>query len=367
MKLHTYNAIQLFLTDAQKAKLEKVCLVYQQIYERLFVRVQHAIQAKLEVDYAALIRALQHEDESFGTDVFSKYPKIVKGAELKVRSVFLPVKNFMDCITLAPYLDRELNNGNFVLPIIGNNNGKVEVPHLGELSKEGKTKGALFLEFMRSKHNRRLWHAKAIIETSVNAATDSAGILFMRPLTEAPFGLMSTTNKPVQIVGLREYAKFISDKSKSAGAANKRMNSAHDCADHDFRQGSLDRVDRGFQSERRAIEYAPIFAKQIVETFATLGYCAPASPAHQIDWNFLELNILLAETERLLLLAAVERKQMKSPIQKFFDMAYCIQCGNAHTSKLESRDVICGKRNHDRITIDDAVANNTMRALVAKL
>lgn len=371
MKLHTYNAIQLFLTDAQKAKLEKVCLVYQQIYERLFVRVQHAIQAKLEVDYAALIRALQHEDESFGTDVFSKYPKIVKGAELKVRSVFLPVKNIMDCILMSQYLERELHSGNFVLPILNSNNGKVEVPHLGELSKEGKTKGGLFLEFIRSKHIHHEWHAKAIVESTINPAKDAVGIMAATFRKEAPFVLVghSENFKSSEITGMKEHVRFVEEKAKSQSAALRRMNSSHDCADHDFRQGSVDRQKRAFDMEKRAIEYAPTFAKHIVETFSTFGYSAPVTEFQQLSWDHHGLDILLAETERLVLQVAAENKLMRAPIYKFFYMDHCIQCGNAHNSKtdLALMQVVCSKRNHDRISVHDAVANNTMRALVAKL
>lgn len=367
MKLHTYNAVQLFLTAEQKAKIDKVCFAYQMIYARLFTRVRHCVFANKEVEYARLINALKHEDEQLGTDVFSKYPHLVKGAELKVRSVFQPVKNYMDCHMMAPYLERERLSGNFALPILNSNNGKVEVPYLGELSKEGKTKGGLFLEFVRSRHIRQNWHAKAFVETSINEATDGAGILVMTPILENPLGLVSTAARKTQIVGLKEYAKYMGDKAKSAGAASKRMSSAYDCADHDFRQGSVDKQDRAFDMEKRALEFAPTFAKQIVEMFTTFGYCEPATPTHYLEWANLELDVLLAEAERLMFVIAPTRKQMTPPVYKFSDKAFCVQCGNAISSKIESNDVVCSKRNHDRISVHDAVANNTMRALVAKL
>ena len=369
MKLHTYNAIQLFLTDAQKAKLEKVCFAYQMIYDRLFNRVQHAVQAKLEVDYARMIIALKHEDEQLGTDVFSKYPQIVKGAELKVRSVFMPVKNIMDCILMRGYLERERFNGNVVLPILNNNNGKVEVPHLGELSKEGKTKGGLFLEFVRSKHIRQDWHAKAIVETTINPAKTRAGVLTVTHRKEAPFILMDTDFKSTPIDGMKEHAHFIETKATSLSAALRRMNNSHDCVEHDFRQGSRDRQFRAFDMERRAYEYAPTFAKQLVETFSTFGYCAPVTEVQQLTWDYLGLDILMAETERLMLQAASENKLMKAPIYKFFDLAYCPRCDGPQHSKADMTfmQVVCSKRNHDRIEVNAAVANNTVKSLLLKL
>lgn len=368
MKLHTYNAIQLFPTDSQRAKFEKVCMVYQQIYSRLFSRVHHAVRAKKDVEYDRLIQALKHEDELLGTDVFTKYPHIVKGAELKVRSVFLPVKNIMDCLLMYGYLERERHSGNFVLPIIGNN-GKVEVPHLGELSKEGRTKGALFLEFVRSQHIYQDWHAKAIIETTVTPAKEKAGVMTATHRKEAPLVLVDMDFKNFPIDGMKEHAHFIETKASSLSAANRRMNNACDCADHDFRQGSRDRQLRAFDMERRAYEYAPTFAKHIVETFSTFGYCAPVTEVQQLSWDYLGLDILLAETERLMLQVSAENKLMKVPIYKFQDLAYCPRCENAQHSKadLALMTVVCSKRNHDRISVHDAVANNTVKALVAKL
>lgn len=368
MKLHTYNAVQLFPKAEQLAKFEKVCLVYQQIYARLFTRVQHAIQAKMAVDYDRIIRALHHEDELLGTDVFSKYPQIVKGAKLKVQSVFLPVKNIMDCVLMRGYLERERHSGNFVLPILGNN-GKVEVPHIGELSKEGKTKGAIFLEFVRSKHIYQDWHAKAVLESSFTPATEKAGAMIASHRKEAPLLLVGIDFKQTQIEGMKEHAHFIETKASSLSAALRRMNNSFDCVDHDFRQGSRDRQLRAFDMERRAYEYAPTFAKHIVETFSAFGYCAPVTEVQQLTWDYLGIDVLLAETERLMLQVAAENKLMKAPIYKFSDLAYCPRCDGPQHSKadLSQMMVICSKRNHPRLTVHDAVANNTVKALVAKL
>lgn len=367
MKVHTYNAVSIFPTTDQQARFEKVCMAYQQIFQRLFAQVRYLILARKEVDYPTIIRALKHEDEALGVDSFSKYPELVIGATLKVKSIFAPIRNFMDCHTAAVYLERERMAGSFALPIIRSDNQRMELPHIGELSKDGKTKNALFVEFVRSKHVYRNWHAKAIIESEVRPAVGGAAIMTMTPTREMPVLFYSVDQKALKPRGMEDYAHFVDLKSKSAGSANKRMNEATEPMDHDFRQAARDYDLRAYEMETRAYKYAPEFAKEVVENYATLGYCLPVTPGMQISWNFLNLDILVNEVQRLMLLGAVEHKQMKNPINLFTNMAFCPHCGTASHSKIDGAEVICGKRGHDRLSIYDAIANNTMTALKNKL
>lgn len=367
MKVHTYNAISIFPTTEQSARFEKVCAAYQQIFQRMFVQVRMLILARKEVEYPAIVRALKHEDEAMGVDFFTKYPDLVKGATLKVKSIFAPIRNFMDCHTAAVYLERERTSGSFALPIIRSDNQRMELPHLGELSKDGKTKNALFVEFVRSNHVYRNWHAKAIVESDIRPSVNGAAIMVMTPVRETPIMFCSTEQKALKPRGLEDYSYFVDLKAKSAGSANKRMNEATEALDHDFRQAGRDLHSRLYELETRAYKYAPEFAKEIVENYSTLGYCLPVTPGMQISWNYLNLDILMNEVQRLMLLGAVEHKRMVNPVNLFTNMAYCPHCGHAQNSKIDGTDVVCGKRGHERVTIYDAIANNTLAALKNKL
>lgn len=367
MKVHTYNAIQIFPKAEQLARFEKVCMAYQQIYQRLFSQVRFLILASKPVEYTALIRSLKHEDEALDLELFAKYPELVKGATLKVKSVFAPIRNYMDCHTMAPYLERERVAQSFALPILSSDNQGIELPHIGMLSKDGKTKQALYIEFVRSAQVSRQWHAKAIIETEIRPSATGAAIMAMTPVREKPIAFYSTEQKAVDPIGIADYARVVDLKSKSAGSAVKRMRDATEALDHDFRQAARDYDLRAYELEQRAYAYAPIFAKQIVESFAAIGFCEPVTPGMKIGWDFLNLDILMNEVQRLLLIGTVEHKQMKNPINVFTNMAYCPHCGNASHSKIDGTDVVCGKRGHDRLSIYDAIANNTLAALKNKL
>lgn len=370
MKLHTYTTLQLFPTTKHLDTFEKVCMAYQHIYARLFAEVYQAhLQGyTTEIDYNAMIRKLDHEDESLGTNVFSAYPKVVAGALLKVKSVFMPVRNHLDVHAMYPYLERERTANTFCLPIEENGSGKLVLPHIGELSKEGRTKNALFVEFVRSKTGHRRWHGKAFSEINFSMQRTVASCIFaLAPIREAPLVVRSTEGKNVALASLAEYARFVDLKSQSAGSALKRMRTAGSLFNHDYNQGKRDYDNRMFELERRAHEYATIVAEQIAALFSNVAYCLPVTPGHQITWDYLGLDIIMAEVERLMLIAAVERKQMLNPVHKFTNMAYCVQCGNGNASKLDGTDVVCGKRGHARFTIFDAVANNTARALIGKL
>lgn len=369
MKIHTYSALQIFPSNAQLATFEKVCMAYQHIFARLFAEVYQAnLQGHtVDLDYNAMLRKLRHEDELFGTNVFSKYEDLVKGAVLKVKSIFMPVLSHLDVRALTIYLERERTAGSFALPM-ERRNGKLWVPYIGELSVEGRYKNALFVEFVRSRHAYRNWHAKAISETTINPALpDVSGIVSMTPVRENPVLMYSTGNKAINFDGMKEYSRFIELKATSAGSALKRMRECGELFNHDYNQGKRDYENRMFELERRAMEYAPDFARQIFHNFANVGFCYPTTPGQQINWDYLGLDILMVEVERIMLLAAVDRKQLKSPVLKFHDMAHCPMCRNSSTSRIDGTDVVCGKRNHDRLSIFDAVANNTLYELKNKL
>lgn len=364
MKLHVNEGILIFPTADNLLMFEKVCKPYQAIYQRLFAHVRYAILAKQDLDYAAIDRQMVHEDRAMGVELFAKYPHLVKGAMLKVKSVFAPIKNFMDCHTMASYLETERTKQSFVLPFM--NSGKFKLPYVDDLKKDGNTKGALFIEFVRSRIYRN-WHATVVFESSITPAQTGAAIIAMTPSKDQPFNVCTDTGQIFKPHDIETYARFVELKSKSAGAAERRMNDTNESTTHDFMQATRDYESRVYEMEQRAYKYASQVALEIVQKFATVGWTLPETPGMKIGWDYIGLDIILAEVERLMLLAAVERRQMKSPVMKFTNMAFCPHCKHGNKSKIDGSEVICANRAHARISIYDAVANNTMRAMLGKL
>lgn len=369
MKVQTYNALQLFLRDGQAAQFEKVCMAYRHIFFRLFAEFEqaHLQGMTADIDCTAIVRKLKHEDASLDTDVFSKYNSLVVGAMLKVQSVFAPVRNHMDVRVLRAYLEKEKFAQAFALPIESASNGAIEVPYLGRVVIEGRARKAEFVEFVRSRHHYQTWFGKAYYSETMNPNPKTSGIITLRPIKEAPLGMYTLGQEGLQINGLAEYARFVDLKSQSHGSALKRMRNSDEHLNHDFNQAKKDSESRAVELELRAMQYAPMFARQVLESFEHVGFCFPVAVGMQTMWDYMNLDILFGEVERLMLQAAVERKQLKSPLMKFYDMAFCPHCKNASKSKMDNGQVVCGNRNHQRVDIYDAVAHNTMLAMQNKL